>query len=60
MKKKITNQQKQEILALEEWFNLELTKLRKRQLEILKKYDQKKTEIMQKKVLLDIINNDEV
>ena len=57
MKKKVKNTQKQEILTLEKWFNLELAKLKKKQLEILKKYDQRKNKILQKKVLLDIINN---
>ena len=57
MKKKVINTQKQEILTLEKWFNLELAKLRKKQLEILRKYDKRKNKLLQKEVLLDIINN---
>lgn len=57
MKKKVTDKQKQEILALEKWFDFELAKLRKRQLEILKKYDKKKSLLLQSKVLQKIIDS---
>ena len=56
MKAKTTTKQRQEILALEKWFDFELSKLRKRQLEILKKYDKKKSLLLQSKVLQKIID----
>jgi hypothetical protein len=57
MKRKVTSKQKQEILALEEWFDLELSKLRKKQLNILKKYDKKKSLLLQSKVLKKIVDS---
>ncbi|HBU06827.1 MAG TPA: hypothetical protein DEB09_01970 [Candidatus Magasanikbacteria bacterium] len=54
MKIKINQKQKKDLLELEKWFDLELVKLRKRQLEILKKYDKRKSLLLQSKVLKNI------
>ena len=58
-KEKLTPAQIKEIQELEQWFDLEIIKLRKKQLEILKKYDQRKNKLLQKKVLFDILTTKE-
>ena len=47
---KITQEQKKKIMELERWFAGEVAKLKKRQVDILKAYDKKKTALMQARV----------
>ena len=56
MKVRITTKQQQKLLELEKWFDFELAKLRKRQLDILQRYDKKKSLLLQKKLLQKIID----
>lgn len=55
-KEKLTSAQIKEIQELEQWFDLEITKLRKKQLEILKRYHNKKSLLLQAKVLKKIVD----
>lgn len=48
--KNITSEQFKEIMALEKWFLLELKKLKTRELEIMKQYDQRKSLMLKKKI----------
>ncbi len=55
-KKKLTPEQIKKIQDLEKWFDLEITKIRKKQLEILKRYHDKKSLLLQLQVLKKIID----
>lgn len=48
--KHLSSEQLKEVIALEKWFLAELKKIKKRQLQIMKKYDQKKSLMLKKKI----------
>ncbi len=54
MKTKINQKQQEELQKLEKWFDLELIKLKKKRIEILKRYDKKRSLLFQNKILKHI------
>lgn len=56
MKIKINTKQKKKLLELDQWYDLELGKLRKKQSGILKRYDARRSLLLQSKVLKKIVD----
>lgn len=47
---RITNKQKQQIEEINRWFESQIVKLKKREMELMKDYDKKRSLVMQDKV----------